>query len=121
MAFTAERPAGDPHADPMVPRIGRVKKRVRDLSDVWTLTIEMDEPFAFGPGQFNMLYVFGTGEVPISISGNPARSVGQPTRVTSGVPPIVRIPPRVRITSDSCSRAIAGLSIAATTVGCGRD
>ena len=73
MAFTAERPAGDPHADPMVPRIGRVKKRVRDLSDVWTLTIEMDEPFAFEPGQFNMLTAFGVGEAAISISGDPAK------------------------------------------------
>jgi NAD(P)H-flavin reductase len=27
----------------------------------------------FAPGQFNMLYVFGVGEVPISISGDPAR------------------------------------------------
>ncbi|HMA36653.1 MAG TPA: FAD/NAD(P)-binding protein [Chloroflexia bacterium] len=27
----------------------------------------------FAPGQFNMLYVFGIGEVPISISGDPAR------------------------------------------------
>ena len=29
--------------------------------------------FAFAPGQFNMLYAFGVGEVPISISGDPAR------------------------------------------------
>ncbi|MFN4217858.1 MAG: FAD/NAD(P)-binding protein [Candidatus Bipolaricaulia bacterium] len=27
---------------------------------------------AFAPGQFNMLYLFGMGEVPISISGDPA-------------------------------------------------
>lgn len=29
---------------------------------------------SFRPGQFTMLYVFGVGEVPISISGDPARS-----------------------------------------------
>ena len=29
--------------------------------------------FRFAPGQFNMLYVFGVGEVAISISGDPAR------------------------------------------------
>ena len=29
--------------------------------------------FSFRPGQFNMLYVFGVGEVPISISGSPER------------------------------------------------
>ena len=27
---------------------------------------------AFAPGQFTMLYAFGVGEVPISISGDPA-------------------------------------------------
>ena len=35
-----------------------------------TLSTEPLSPFA--PGQFNMLYVFGVGEVPISISGDPA-------------------------------------------------
>jgi NAD(P)H-flavin reductase len=30
--------------------------------------------FSFAPGQFNMLYVFGVGEVPISISGDPSSS-----------------------------------------------
>jgi len=36
-------------------------------------TIEIEKPadgFAFEPGQFNMLYVFGVGEVAISISGH---------------------------------------------------
>jgi NAD(P)H-flavin reductase len=30
------------------------------------------EEFAFLPGQFNMVYVYGVGEIPISISGDPA-------------------------------------------------
>ncbi len=47
------------------------------------------------------------------VSGKPARSVGQPIRVASGMPPMVRIPPSVRTTSDSCSRAISGFSIGA--------
>ncbi len=71
MALTAETPRIV--ADPMVPRVGRIRKRVRELSDVWTLTVEMDEPFAFAPGQFNMLTAFGVGEAAISISGDPAR------------------------------------------------
>ncbi len=33
----------------------------------------MDGHFPFLPGQFNMLYLFGIGEVPISISGDPVR------------------------------------------------
>jgi NAD(P)H-flavin reductase len=32
-----------------------------------------DGIFPFAPGQFNMLYRFGVGEVPISISGDPTR------------------------------------------------
>ena len=56
----------------MVPRIGRVRRRVRELSDVWTLTIDMEDgrPFDFAPGQFNMLTAFGVGEAAISISGD---------------------------------------------------
>jgi NAD(P)H-flavin reductase len=57
----------------MVPRSGVVRKLARDTDDTFTLTIDMGEPFPFLPGQFNMLYHFGVGEVPISISGDPAK------------------------------------------------
>jgi NAD(P)H-flavin reductase len=59
----------------MVPERFRVTGRSRETPDTWTLTLEsLDrrEPLAFAPGQFNMLYAFGAGEVPISISGDPA-------------------------------------------------
>ena len=60
-------------ADPMVPQITRVRRRRRDAPRDWTLDIEVQEiEPAFAPGQFNMLYVFGVGEVPISMSGDPA-------------------------------------------------
>jgi NAD(P)H-flavin reductase len=60
-------------ADPMVPHITRVRRRRRDAPRVWTLDIEVQEiEPAFAPGQFNMLTVFGVGEVPISLSGDPA-------------------------------------------------
>lgn len=61
-------------ADPMAPRIARVRRRRRDGPDVWTLDIEIEatDAAAFAPGQFNMLTVFGVGEVPISVSGDPA-------------------------------------------------
>jgi ferredoxin-NADP reductase len=40
-----------------------------------TVTLELEPPagrtFSFQPGQFNMLYAFGVGEVPISVSGDP--------------------------------------------------
>ena len=60
-------------ADPMVPRIARVRRRRRDGPQVWTLDIAVQETVpGFVPGQFNMLTVFGVGEVPISLSGDPA-------------------------------------------------
>ncbi len=61
-------------ADPMVPRIARVRRRRRDGPEVWTLDLEPEEAdgTGFAPGQFNMLTAFGVGEVPISFSGDPA-------------------------------------------------
>jgi NAD(P)H-flavin reductase len=58
----------------MVPRVARVRMRRRDGPEVWTLEIEAEDdlPTAFDPGQFNMLTMFGVGEVPISLSGDPA-------------------------------------------------
>jgi NAD(P)H-flavin reductase len=60
--------------DPMVPAIARVRRRRRDAPEVWTLDLEPEESHGgpFLPGQFNMLTVFGVGEVPISFSGDAA-------------------------------------------------
>jgi len=67
--LTAAMSAGDP----MVPRVARVLRRRRDGPQVFTLDIEPEEAApAFAPGQFNMLTAFGVGEVPISLSGDPA-------------------------------------------------
>jgi NAD(P)H-flavin reductase len=62
-------------ADPMTPWPARVLRRRRDGPEVWTLDIEAEEANGqpFTPGQFNMLTVFGVGEVPISLSGDPAQ------------------------------------------------
>jgi NAD(P)H-flavin reductase len=46
----------------------------RETADVATLELIPPSPFAFVPGQFNMLYMFGLGEVAISISGDPAET-----------------------------------------------
>jgi anaerobic sulfite reductase subunit B len=55
---------------PMTPRPFRVVARRRETSDTWTLELEpVDGPaLAAQPGQFTMLYAFGIGEVPISVS-----------------------------------------------------
>jgi NAD(P)H-flavin reductase len=76
-------------SDPMVPRLARVTGRWREAPHTWTIEIESDPlnaEAAFAAGQFNMLYAFGVGEIPISMSGDPAargrlqhtvRAVGQ--------------------------------------------
>ncbi len=73
--------------------VSKVRRETRD-----TFTLEM-EPLNggekhFTPGQFNMIYVYGVGEVPISISGDPVepsilkhtvRAVGTVTRAITSV------------------------------------
>lgn len=44
-----------------------------ETHDVVTLRLRASDGFRFLPGQFNMLYAFGRGEIPISISGHPDR------------------------------------------------
>lgn len=62
--------------DPMRPAAYRVRQVRTETSDTFTLElapIDGSPALAFLPGQFNMIYVFGVGEVPISISGDPNR------------------------------------------------
>jgi NAD(P)H-flavin reductase len=58
-----------------LPRPFRVAEVRRDTHD--TVTIELEsvdgQGLAFAAGQFTMLLAFGVGEVPISVSGDPAR------------------------------------------------
>jgi len=61
----------------MLPRPFVIKKVRRETEDTFTVELDPREGrsrFDFLPGQFNMLYVYGVGEVPISISGNPSGS-----------------------------------------------
>ena len=57
----------------MTPLPFRVRERVQETADTWTLTFErVDGPQpVIAPGQFMMVYPFGVGEVPISVSGHP--------------------------------------------------
>jgi len=82
----------------MVPRVFTVAENRRDTRDTVTLVlVAADEgPFVFEPGQFTMLSAFGAGEVPISISGDPAhpevlqhtiRNVGGVTRTLAAASP----------------------------------
>jgi NAD(P)H-flavin reductase len=61
---------------PMLPDLCRVQQVRRETDDTFTLELGSTNghgPFVFAAGQFNMLYMRGIGEVPISISGDPAR------------------------------------------------
>lgn len=63
-------------ASPYLPEPFRIRRRWHETADTWTLELEpaaAGEVFAFAPGQFTMVYAFGAGEVPISISGAPLR------------------------------------------------
>ena len=75
----------------MLPERWRVRRIQKETHDTFTLELASggEEGGAFEPGQFNMLYVFGVGEVPLSISGERAaprtivhtvREVGTVTR-----------------------------------------
>ena len=56
---------------PLAPSPFRVVRRARETADTWTLVLEPAGGVALepAPGQFTMLYAFGIGEVPISVSG----------------------------------------------------
>jgi len=79
--------AGAPHA-------ATVLARTQESPSIFTLELRLDDAAAhaayrFAPGQFNMLYLYGVGEVPISIMSDPEdrdgightiRAVGRVTR-----------------------------------------
>ncbi len=85
----------------MHPRPFRIDRVMRECPDTVTLALsptQGSERPSFLPGQFNMLYVFGVGEVPISISGDPTRE-GPLMHTVRAVGPV--------------SRALAGLKAGA--------
>lgn len=91
--------SGATPVDPMRPRLYTVLDVHQDTRDTFTFSLSprttADAQCApNGPGQFNMLYVFGVGEVPISMSGDPndvdvlvhtTREVGTVTRAMGGL------------------------------------
>jgi NAD(P)H-flavin reductase len=77
---------------PYLPEPHRIARKRRETEDTWTFELEPasgGHALHFEPGQFTMVYAFGAGEVPISISGDPSqddrlvhtvRAVGATTR-----------------------------------------
>jgi len=80
----------------MAPELYRVVKNGRETQDCFTLELapaDGSPRMKFAPGQFNMLYMFGVGEIPISVSGDPQgkllvhtiREIGTVTKRLAGV------------------------------------
>ena len=79
-----------------VPHEAEILERIQESPGLFTLRLKFTDPkiqdqFQFEPGQFNMLYLYGVGEVAISIVSDPKdpcildhtiRSIG---RVTQGI------------------------------------
>lgn len=58
------------------PHEAEVVERIEETPTIFTLRLRFTDPavhdaFGFIPGQFNMLYLYGVGEVPISIVSDP--------------------------------------------------
>jgi NAD(P)H-flavin reductase len=66
----------------------RVTATRRETRDTVTLELQPPAAFSFRPGQFNMLYAFGIGEVPISISGDPSAEGGPVLHTIRDVGPV---------------------------------
>lgn len=81
----------------MTPVPYRVRSRLQETADTWTLELDaLGEAVAPGPGQFDMLYATGVGEVPISTSAvhlgdggltHTIRAVGHVTRALCRLEP----------------------------------
>jgi anaerobic sulfite reductase subunit B len=77
-------------AEPLVaepPRPFRVTARRRETYDTWTVELAPVRGGALdtSPGQFTMIYAFGIGEVPISVSGQPGGTLVHTVRAVGPV------------------------------------
>jgi len=62
--------------DPYLPFEAKIVERIQEGPDIFTLRLRFTDPdihssYTFLPGQFNMLYLYGVGEVAISIVSDP--------------------------------------------------
>ncbi len=62
---------------PYLPHAAEVVERIQETPTIFTLRLRFTDAkqqqcYCFKPGQFNMLYLHGVGEVPISIVSDPA-------------------------------------------------
>ena len=91
--------------NPHVPMQAEIVSRTQESPSVFSLGLRLADPaqqaaYSFAPGQFNMLYLYGVGEIPISIVSDPStgdelghtiRSVGRVTHRFAALRPGDRI------------------------------
>lgn len=85
--------------NPNLPQTAEILSRIQESPTIFTLrlqlaTQEKQQQYIFAPGQFNMVYLYGVGEIPISIVSDPydetvldhtIRAVGRVTRGLSNL------------------------------------
>lgn len=62
--------------NPYLPHVATIVERRQDSDTIFTLRLRFEDPsmreqYRFAPGQFNMVYLYGVGEVAISIVSDP--------------------------------------------------
>lgn len=62
----------------MLPRLFQISRAITETHDTFTFELKPLDggEFTFKPGQFNMVYLFGVGEIPVSISGDASKKSG---------------------------------------------
>lgn len=92
-------------ANPYLPMEAEIIERIQESPNLFTLRLcftdsKLQDAYCFEPGQFNMLYLYGVGEIPISIVSDPKdehiidhtiRAVGRVTNAMSKLKPGARI------------------------------
>ena len=85
--------------NPCLPMPAEIIERIQESPNMYTLRLRFTDPsvqkaYSFEPGQFNMLYLYGVGEIPISIVSDPKdehiidhtiRAVGRVTNAMSSL------------------------------------
>ncbi|MCL6556092.1 MAG: FAD/NAD(P)-binding protein [Burkholderiales bacterium] len=82
--------------NPYLPQPARILERRQESATIFTLRLRFEDPvlretYRFQPGQFNMVYLHGVGEVPISIVSDPEwegvfdHTIRRVGRVTEGL------------------------------------
>jgi len=85
--------------NPYLPMEAEVIEQIQESPNMYTLRLRFTDPaiqatYSFEPGQFNMLYLYGVGEIPISIVSDPQneniidhtiRAVGRVTNAMSNL------------------------------------